>query len=63
MADNWNKAAETQEQSEIQRLVRFAWKCVLQSFDRLFLFQSETVGEVSLGNDVKPQIDDTEEAT
>lgn len=22
MADNWNKAAETQEQSEIQRLVR-----------------------------------------
>lgn len=67
MADNWNKAAETQEQSEIQRLVKSGKekKCKMWFLDNFYVFvqfQSENINEVSINSEVKPQGEEAEEA-
>lgn len=66
MADNWNKAAETQEQTEIQQLVSDRRKMCKFASEFYWMngelsLQGESINDVSLKGDVKPVAPEVEE--
>jgi hypothetical protein len=61
MTDAWNLAAEQQELTEtVQRLVN-SQNVISRDFPEFTQFQSDTVGEVNLGGDIKPADGDAEQ--